>query len=382
MTSGSHFKWASYQQFASKRSVVIPRAVVSPPSRAPCSFSVVSKSTNSSCWNMHSWSACVIGGGVVGLTTALLAQERGAEVTLVADKFKTETTSDGAAAIFRPSNSFNVITPENTKEVIAVSYRYYEKLLKEDAGVKLISGCNLSNESLASTRNSLLEGLVPEYRDATEMELKQYQGDWKFGTYYTTFLVENRFYLPWAEKKLIAQGGTIIRSTINDFSDVKNFGDFDLVFNCSGYGAKKLCNDLAVEPISGQLYRVDAPWCDKFVYANGMDTYVIPGYLATVGGSRHSESYRTKPCPHDGAAIWSRATALMPQLQTSQIREQWVGVRPYRSGGARVQAEVINGIKVVHNYGHGGHGVTSAPGCAAQAVQIAEDFLSLTKSEL
>ncbi|KAF6202517.1 hypothetical protein GE061_002913 [Apolygus lucorum] len=305
--------------------------------------------------------------------------ERGAKVTLVADKFQKQTTSDGAAGIFRPATSFHVISPEITKEVIAYSYRYFEKLLKEDAGVKLISGYSLSNESLESTRNFLLEGLVPEYRNATAEELRQYPGGWKYGSYYTTLLIENRFYLPWAEKKFIAQGGKIVRSTIKDFSEVKNFGDFDVVFNCTGYGAKKLCNDQTMVPLSGQIYKVDAPWCDKFVYSNGGDTYLIPGYLLTVGGSRHFESYRTKPCPHDGAAIWSRATALMPQLQTSQIRRQWVGVRPYRTGGVRVQAEVINGMKVVHNYGHGGYGVTSAPGTAFHAVKIAEDFLSPNK---
>uniref|UniRef100_A0A146KN86 D-aspartate oxidase n=1 Tax=Lygus hesperus TaxID=30085 RepID=A0A146KN86_LYGHE len=327
---------------------------------------------------MRSWSACVIGGGVVGLTTALLAQERGAKVTLVADKFRKQTTSDGAAGIFRPATSFNVISPEITKELITFSYRYYEKLLEEDAGVKFISGYHLSNESPSNTRNFLLEGLVPEYREATAEEMAQFPGGWKWGSFYTTLLIENRFHLPWAEKKFVAQGGKIIRSTINDFSEVKNFGDFDLVFNCTGYGAKKLCNDLSMVALSGQIYKVEAPWCDKFLYGDE-DTYLIPGYLLTVGGSRHFESYRTKPCPHDGAAIWSRARALMPQLQTSQIRRQWVGVRPYRSGGVRVQAEVINGMKVVHNYGHGGYGVTAAPGTAFYAVKLAEDFLSPNK---
>lgn len=51
---------------------------------------------------------CVIGGGVQGLTTALelQAQFGNAHVTILANKFLKETTSDVAAGIFRPSINF------------------------------------------------------------------------------------------------------------------------------------------------------------------------------------------------------------------------------------------------------------------------------------
>ena len=47
----------------------------------------------------------VIGAGAVGLSTAVQIQQfdASASVTLIADKFTTETTSHGAAGIFRPS---------------------------------------------------------------------------------------------------------------------------------------------------------------------------------------------------------------------------------------------------------------------------------------
>jgi len=47
----------------------------------------------------------VVGAGVVGLSTAVQIQhlQVSVSVTLVADKFTTETTSAGAAGIFRPS---------------------------------------------------------------------------------------------------------------------------------------------------------------------------------------------------------------------------------------------------------------------------------------
>lgn len=50
----------------------------------------------------------VVGAGVVGLTTAALLQEAlpEASVTVLADKFGQETTSYGAAGIFRPTSHF------------------------------------------------------------------------------------------------------------------------------------------------------------------------------------------------------------------------------------------------------------------------------------
>jgi len=47
----------------------------------------------------------VVGAGAVGLSTAVQIQQQNAaaSVTLIADKFTTETTSHGAAGIFRPS---------------------------------------------------------------------------------------------------------------------------------------------------------------------------------------------------------------------------------------------------------------------------------------
>jgi glycine/D-amino acid oxidase-like deaminating enzyme len=48
---------------------------------------------------------CVIGAGVIGLSTAIQIQETypSAKVTVIADKFDKETLSDGAAGLFRPT---------------------------------------------------------------------------------------------------------------------------------------------------------------------------------------------------------------------------------------------------------------------------------------
>lgn len=50
-------------------------------------------------------------------------------------------------------------------------------------------------------QNQFLEGLLPEYRPATEAELKISCGDWKYGAYFTTLVIESRYHLPWLQNK-------------------------------------------------------------------------------------------------------------------------------------------------------------------------------------
>lgn len=52
-----------------------------------------------------------------------------------------------------------------------------------------------------------------------------------------------------------------------------------------------------------------------------------------------------------------------------------VGLRPFRSEGFVVSAERLGQKLLVHNYGHGGAGVTLSWGTAAQAVDLARDFI-------
>lgn len=49
------------------------------------------------------------------------------------------------------------------------------------------------------------------------------------------------------------------------------------------------------------------------------------------------------------------------------------GVRPYRTGSYRLDAETASGRFVVHNYGHGGAGITLSWGCAARVRKIVQE---------
>ncbi|KAK7074694.1 hypothetical protein SK128_019903 [Halocaridina rubra] len=323
----------------------------------------------------------VVGAGVVGLTTATFLQEAlpEASVVILADRFLQDTVSDGAAGIFRPGLQFQGPTPEITRKWLKDSYTYYKNILDSDkaaeAGVKSLSGYALSSKHPNIVKNSLLEPLVDEFRPCTKAELELH--NMKYGSFVTTLLTECRRYQPYLTNIFKRRGGRIIQRKITSFEELAD--DFDIVCNCSGIGAKELCGDMTVTPIRGQVFKVRAPWIKNFFYTD-YDTYILPGFdLITVGGTRQFDSYNDELCPHDAAAIWERAIAILPSLKEGEIVRQWVGLRPYRPM-VRVEKEIMtfnNGkkLKVVHNYGHGGYGVMSSPGTSMHAVALVKELL-------
>lgn len=140
-----------------------------------------------------------------------------------------------------------------------------------------------------------------------------------------------------------------------------------------------LCNDYKMVPMRGQVLKVEAPWVKTFFYAD-YDTYIIPGFEAvTLGGCRQYDSFNTNINKYDGLAIKERCEALLPSLKNAKLLHQRLGLRPHR-GVVRVENEIrhANGkkIRIVHNYGHGGYGVTTAPGTALYAVKLVQEILS------
>lgn len=184
----------------------------------------------------------------------------------------------------------------------------------------------------------------------------------------------------------------MLRRTINNFSELQ--GAYDIVINCTGklnlkvifdfgfislflgLGSAQLCNDRMLVPIRGQVIKVAAPWIKMAYYAD-YDTYIVPGFTGvTLGGCRNFDSYDLLPNEYDFNSIKSRCEALLPSLKSAPVTEVKVGLRPHRSP-VRVEYEFVDTnqgiVKVVHNYGHGGYGVTTAPGTAKHAARLVRD---------
>jgi len=63
---------------------------------------------------------------------------------------------------------------------------------------------------------------------------------------------------------------------------------------------------------------------------------------------------------------------LWPELDRSKIIGVSVGLRPSRKE-VRLETELISDRTVIHNYGHGGAGVTLSWGCADEVVRLVKN---------
>lgn len=326
----------------------------------------------------------VVGAGVVGLSTALELQReyRNAQVTIVADKFGDETTSAVAAGIFRPGTSFAGPSDEITNRWIRDSFEHWDGIRRTEeaatAGVTALSGYIFSNTHPSLVQNERLARVLPTHRSCTPTELNDF-GHWQHGSFFQTLLTEFRVFQPWAMAKFLRQGGSVRQERIAALTDL--YGQFDVVLNCTGLAAKWLCSDRRLVPMRGQVIKVRAPWL-KMAFYGDYDTYVIPGFEGvTLGGCRQYESFNLTVCPYDSASIRTRCNALVPGLKEAPVIREAVGLRPHRDQ-VRVEIEFLeanggcNVLKVVHNYGHGGYGVTTAPGTAKYAVQLVRDVVT------
>ena len=62
-----------------------------------------------------------------------------------------------------------------------------------------------------------------------------------------------------------------------------------------------------------------------------------------------------------------------PKISADRVTRVLVGLRPYRASGFVVRADSLGGKKIVHNYGHGGGGITLSWGSSELAVDLGFD---------
>lgn len=80
------------------------------------------------------------------------------------------------------------------------------------------------------------------------------------------------------------------------------------------------------------------------------------------------------PRTRTSGLAWSRAAGLVPpDVGWDRIIRTTVGLRPFRESGFRVEVERLGDHTVIHNYGHGGAGMSLSWGTAHLAADLALD---------
>ncbi|WP_053637755.1 FAD-dependent oxidoreductase [Streptomyces sp. NRRL F-4707] len=305
----------------------------------------------------------VVGGGVIGLTTAVVLAERGRRVRLWTREPVERTTSVVAGGLWWPYR----IEPVALAQAWALrSLDVYEELAArpEETGVRLSEG--VLGETTPDEVGAWASARLPGLRAATAGE---YAG---VGLWARLPLVDMSAHLPWLRRRLVAAGGTVEDRAVSDLAEA----DAPVVVNCTGLGARDLVPDPSVRPVRGQLVVVENPgihdWLVSADAGSGETTYFLrqPGRLL-LGGTAEEDAWSTEPDPAVAEAIVRRCAALRPEIAGARVLAHRVGLRPARDAVRLERAVLPDGRRLVHNYGHGGAGVTVAWGCAEEAARLA-----------
>ncbi|PVD21198.1 hypothetical protein C0Q70_19366 [Pomacea canaliculata] len=324
----------------------------------------------------------ILGAGIVGLTTAVNVQREIplASVTIIADKFGTDTTSSGSGGFFRPTTTLvRGVQPETVKEWAKDSWDYFFGLAmssqSKETGHSLVSGYIFSDE-ITDVEAPLFKDIVLNFRVLSSEEQKRINPNFKYGCFFTTIVTQNKKFMPWLMTWFKKNGGQIDMWKVNKLDELA--GRYDIVINCTGLGSRQLLKDQAMYPAKGQLVLVKAPWIRMFVLGLGHNSYFIPhdDYII-VGGTREKGVDDQDVVQEVQDDILKRAAKLLPQIKGAKVVGSWSGVRPHRDP-VRLEKEirVINGKKlgVVHNYGHGANGVSLSWGTAIRAAKMAKEI--------
>jgi glycine/D-amino acid oxidase-like deaminating enzyme len=346
----------------------------------------------------------VLGGGVIGLSAATLLAETypAGSVTLAAERFLQDTTSNGAAGLWEPYKLGAEQDPELINRWGTDTFQHFSRLYASDQGA--LAGCVATTGYALHTAGSdaSLAGdptwrdVVPHFRQLSSAELAAFAQPYAGGYSFSTMICEGCRYLPWLTKRFKRAGGRVVEMVIRDRLHLGSLLfdegsrqphrlDCDILINCTGlHGARDIFGDESVYPIRGQVIRVVAPWIKQYYNIDGAN-YIIPNIDSVVlGGTSQRTGGDPEPDPADRQAILNNVCALLPSLRNAEIKEEWVGYRP---GRPSVRLELVeeqfaagdthdsSSLPVIHNYGHGGAGITLSWGCAMHTLELVQQAL-------
>ncbi|MFL5088328.1 MAG: FAD-dependent oxidoreductase [Xanthobacteraceae bacterium] len=239
-------------------------------------------------------SVAVLGSGVIGLTVAVELRRKWPTlpITIYAKTLDVaKTTSFIAAGQFAPSQ----ICDEYEESDLPILEDY---LRRSATRIREIENSGRRREyGVAQRKNYSLDGPNPSFDECTPGDVVPafkrgklpFRRPNEVGREYSTWLINPSILLP----KLVAdlkKGG--VRFRTREFKDRQQVEDLkeNIIVNCTGYGAKKLFDDQALEARRGHLVILRNPTRLKYFFSGGCENGAISYLFArqndiVVGGT-------------------------------------------------------------------------------------------------
>ncbi len=308
--------------------------------------------------------AVVVGAGVIGLTTGICLAETGLRVVIRTENPPARSTSAAAAAMVGPPSS----APGERAWVWEHTTITEFTELAQVPG----TGVHISRGLLAARPGT--PPPPPGFESTPGLaraEPTDLPAGFEFGLWATAPVVDMPRYLGYLADRFTAAGGRIDVAAVHSLADVAE--DASLVANCTGIGARELVPDLSVRPVRGQHVVVENPGLDTFFLEAPIGPawagYFPHGDHVVLGGTASEDDANLAADPAVAREIQNRCADVEPRLRDARVLGHRVGLRPVRPT-VRLDVEEFGRARCVHNYGHGGVGVTMSWGCAREATAL------------
>ena len=258
----------------------------------------------------------VLGCGAVGLATARLIQQRGGQVTIYAESLPPDTTSNIAGGQWHAAWSYERAAVDATfvarfNQAARLSHRHFQNLLGGPYGVSWRRNYFVFDERREfGPRDLALQDLEPEM---AVLEPGQHPFGRRWLQRFSAMQIEPQVYLQAMLEDVIVAGGKIVVRKFNTPAEVTALPE-EVVFNCTGLGARELFGDTAMIPARGQLV-VFLPQPELDYNLTYGSTYIFPRSDGVItGGTFERDVWSTEPDSETTKQILAGAaetTALM-----------------------------------------------------------------------
>lgn len=331
----------------------------------------------------------VVGGGIVGCTTAMLLRQQGWQVTVVernviAAQTSGEASWAGAGIIFPLlpwfyQDAVNALAMEGASLYPALAERLHREtgidpeclrsgmLIQPPFDLEAALAWCRTNNVQADLKGEEL--WLPGVLQVRNPRLLQALKAWLIK--HQVILKEQTQLLPLPEPEFGEQGvlkrwqttsGETLEADI--FIVTSGAWSFDLL--------KQTALSLEIKPMRGQmlLYQLSQLVLDHIIYRDGF--YMVPrkdGYLLA-GSTLEDVGFDTSVTEAMRVEMQAKAEAILPQLKDAAVVKHWSGLRPGTPHNIPTIGQHPHISNLYLNTGHFRYGVTMAPASAKRLVAL------------
>ena len=219
--------------------------------------------------------AGVLGGGVIGLSTAISLQRRGVKVTMYTQNLVNGTSSLLAPAQFFPSHAYELcrLSENSANEIVRATWlsrSEFTKIHKESMyeGVAEIDNFHISNTQGRVVLDPVIARMPWLYAGFENYAKDDTPFPARFVYKFRTFAIDMPRYLESLKSDFLKRGGDIRHIKISRLADLATLPQ-RVLFNCLGAGAGPIFENRELQSISSWVVTIPGSQIDYMLVGEG-----------------------------------------------------------------------------------------------------------------